>query len=65
MLSTIKWWSRDLFVVGVMSVGRMAIINIIKLSSMDVIHDKMLYAGNMNVWIEQGVDRIMSIFVMQ
>jgi len=27
---------------GVVSVGRMAIINVIKLSSMDVIHDKMV-----------------------
>ena len=29
------WW-------GVMSVGRMSIINVIKLSSMDVIHGKMV-----------------------
>ena len=29
------WW-------GAMSVGRLVIINLIKLSSMDVIHDKMV-----------------------
>ena len=32
---TCLWW-------GVMSVGRLVIINLIKLSSMDVIHDKMV-----------------------